>query len=109
MKTIIVLRGETFGSGDDELGKKLLGAYLKKLWARDDMVDAIICYNAGAKLVAKGSHVLDALHGLFDKGVDILACGTCLQHYGLEVEVGRQTDMGEIVDLMLTSDKVITP
>lgn len=108
MKTLIVLNSESFGKGDEELGKKLMGAYLKKLWARDDVPDTIICYNSGAKLVSKGSMVLDALHGLYDKGTDILACGTCIQHYNCNVEVGRITDMAEIVDLMSSFDKVIT-
>ncbi|WP_105615198.1 sulfurtransferase-like selenium metabolism protein YedF [Vallitalea okinawensis] len=110
MKTLIVINNESFGKGDDELGKRLMGAYLKKLWVRDEMPDTIVCYNSGAKLVAKGSMVLDALNGLYEKGVDILACGTCLNHYHLadQVKVGRSTDMGEIVELMMTYDKVIT-
>lgn len=110
MKTLIVINNESFGKGDDELGKRLMGAYLKKLWVRDEMPDTIVCYNSGAKLVAKGSMVLDALNGLYEKGVDILTCGTCLKHYQLgdQVEVGRSTDMGEIVELMMTYDKVIT-
>ncbi|MDF2612970.1 MAG: yedF [Clostridia bacterium] len=110
MKTVIVINGETFGKGDDELGKKLLGAFLRKLWGGEELPEVIICYNAGVKLLAKGSLVLDALDGLSLKGVEIIACGTCIDHYDLRnsMEVGRISDMAEIVSIMMSSDKVIT-
>jgi len=110
MKTAIVINGETFGKGDDELGKKLLGAFLRKLWAGEPLPDVIICYNAGVKLLAQGSLVLDAFDGLSLKGVEIVACGTCIEHYGLgdSIKVGRKTDMAEIVSIMMRADKVIT-
>ena len=53
--------------------------------------DKIIFINSGVKLVAKGSEVIEDLVGLKDRGVEILACGTCLGYYNLKeaVEVGR--------------------
>lgn len=110
MKTAIIINNEGLGKGDDELGKKLMGAFLRKLWVKSELPDIIICYNSGVKLVATGSQVLDALHGLFEKGVDIISCGTCIDHYdlGQKIEVGRRTDMVEIVELMMAYEKVIT-
>lgn len=110
MKTAIIINSESLGKGDDELGKKLLGAFLRKLWASAKLPDIIICYNSGVKIMAKGSAVLDALHGLSEKGVEIIACGTCLEHYDLgnNIEVGRKSDMNEIVSIMMSYDKVIT-
>lgn len=110
MKTAIVLNSETLGKGDDELGKKLLGAFLRKIWALEQPPDVIICYNSGVKLIAEGSVVLDALDGLFLRGVEIIACGTCVDYYNLRdsVRIGRISDMAEIVSIMMSSDKVIT-
>ena len=110
MTTAIVLNSESFGKGDDELGSRLLGAFLRKIWASDKLPDTIICYNAGVKLLSKGSCVLDALNGLDSKGVEIIACGTCIDHFNLKncIEIGRISDMVEIVSIMTNYDKVIT-
>jgi selenium metabolism protein YedF len=110
METAIIINNDSFGQGDDVLGKKLLGAFLRKLWVSENFPDVIICYNSGVKLMAKGSVVLDALEGLFEKGVEIIGCGTCVEHYKLEnsIEVGRKTDMAEIVNIMMEAKKVIT-
>jgi sulfur relay (sulfurtransferase) complex TusBCD TusD component (DsrE family) len=45
-----------------------------------------------------------------EAGVEILACGTCVNHFGLEdtLEAARISNMEEISSLMLTADKVIT-
>lgn len=110
MKTVVIINNESFGKGDDELGKKLMGAFLRKLWMKEELPEVIACYNSGVKLIAKGSAVLDALHGLSDKGVEIIACGTCLDYFELDksIEVGRRSDMDEIVSTILAAEKVIT-
>lgn len=110
MKTAVVINSEYFGEGSDELGRTLLGAFLRKLWAGGELPDTIICYNGGVKLLAKGSLVLDALDGLAMNGVEIIACGTCIDFYGLKdkIKVGRRSDMAEIVSMMMSYDKVIT-
>jgi len=46
MKTTILLNSETLGRGDDELGKKLIGSFLSKIWMLDEKPDAIIFYNS---------------------------------------------------------------
>lgn len=110
MQTAIVINSEYFGEGNDELGRALLGAFLRKLWAGGELPDTIICYNSGVKLLAKGSFVLDALDGLSMNGVEIIACGTCIDFYDLKdkIKVGRRSDMAEIVSMMMSYDKVIT-
>lgn len=110
MRTAIIINNEAFGKGDDELGIKLMGAFLRKLWANPTKPETIIFYNSGVKMMAKDSNVLEVLHGLYDQGVDLVACGTCIEHYGLrdKVEVGRCSDMVEIVATMMDYDKVIT-
>jgi len=110
MSKAIVINSDSMGEGSRELGQKLLGAFLRKLWAADEKPDSIVFYNAGVKLLAKGSTVLDVLDGLSDSGVDLLACGTCVDYYQLkdEIVVGRVSNMEEISALFLQSASVIT-
>ena len=110
MDSVIIINKETFGSGDLELGTKLMGAFLRKLWAKQNKPDAIILYNAGVKLAAFGSPVLEVFHGLHEAGVDILACGTCVDHYGIDEAAmeARVSNMEELSDLMLSAASVIT-
>lgn len=110
MKTAVIIKSEFLGSGSDELGQKLMGSYLRKLWSLENRPQKILFYNAGVKLLAEGSEVLDALNGLFENGVDLVACGTCISFFELKekIAVGRVGDMHEIVTTMLEFDKVIT-
>jgi selenium metabolism protein YedF len=108
--TVIVLSAETMGRGDDALGAKLMGSFLRTLVAGPDKPEAIVFYNAAVKLLAPGSAVLDALHALDDASVDLLACVTCLEHLGLtdRIAVGRVSNMREIVQRMSSAAKVVT-
>lgn len=109
-KKVIVINSDTLGRGDREIGHTLLGVLLRKILAQIDKPDAIIFYNAGVKLVMRGSYFIDILESLEKAGVELLACGTCV--YGLGgrsgLLVGRISDMNEIADLLITSDQVIT-
>lgn len=98
------------GHGDVSLGNTLMGAFLKKVWARSEQPSMIILYNSGVKLLAKEMGHLDAITGLEAKGVEIIACGTCIDHYDMRADltVGRISNMEEIVDLMMKAKKVIT-
>jgi selenium metabolism protein YedF len=110
MNLVIVLNSEHMGSGDPELGERLIGAMLRKVWASAAKPQSILFYNSAVKLLARGSSVLDALEGLASAGVDLVACGTCVGHYQLKdrLALGRVSDMQEIVSQMLTAEKVIT-
>ncbi len=108
--TIYILNDAVMGKGDSALGKRLMGTFLKKLWANCDSVDKLVFYNAGVKLLTKPAGCLDALNGLNDKGVELLACGTCLDFYNIreQIEIGMVSNMETIVELMNEADKVIT-
>ena len=110
MEKIIVITSEFFGQGDDELGAKLMGSFLRKLCQAEHRPKEIIFYNSAVKLLAKGSAVLDAVEMLAGKGVRLTACGTCVGYYELQnvldcVEVG---DMAGIIGELMSSSQVIT-
>lgn len=110
MDRVLIINNEGLGQGDVELGKKLMGAFVRKVWASPDKPEAILLYNSGVKLAAKGSEALGAMAGLYEAGVDILACGTCVEHYGLkdQMAAARISNMEEIASIILTGTHIVT-
>lgn len=107
MNTIIVLNHDQMGLGDSELGRKILGTFLGKAPSIQE-VTAICFYNSGVKLLAKGSPVLAELTMLEENGVDLYPCGTCVNHYGIELGAGDISSMDQIVQELDKAEKVIT-
>lgn len=107
---LLVIQGETLGRGDDGLGATLMGSFLRKLCLAEVQPRAIVFYNAGVRLMARGSAVLDALAQLESMGVELVACGTCVSFYGLgeSMAVGHVGNMAEIANLMMTVRAVVT-
>ena len=74
MDTIVVLNKDQMGHGDQGLGQKVLGTFLKKSIAMKDFT-AIVLFNDGVRLVAEGSPVLAELR----IWAAHLGLGCCLQ------------------------------
>ena len=108
-KNLVLITSDRFGSGDDELGRKLMINYLKTLKEMGDNLWQLIFVNSGVKLTIASSPVLSELQGYEQAGVIVLACGTCLEHFGLTTEkkVGSTTNMLDIVMATQFADKVI--
>ncbi|RDV81301.1 sulfurtransferase-like selenium metabolism protein YedF [Ammonifex thiophilus] len=102
VKTLLVL-SDTLGKDDPVLGRKLVKILLDTLAVQEQQPQYIILMNAGVKLACEGSEVLEALADLEAKGVKILACGTCLNHFNLlpSLRVGRPTNAYEVTNLLL--------
>jgi intracellular sulfur oxidation DsrE/DsrF family protein len=94
------------GRGDDALGLTILGNFLKTLVANPLRPEKIVCWNAGVKLLTGDSPVVTTLHDLEGIGVEILACKTCVEHFGLQekLQAGEVSTMPIISDLLLRSD-----
>jgi len=108
--TVVVVGGETMGRGDDGLGAKLLASFLGTLAAVEPRPDALVFVNAAVKLLGPGSQSLDVLRQLDGEGVDLLACVTCLEFFGLtrELKVGRVSNMREIVQRLMEAGNAVT-
>ena len=78
---------------------------------QDELPRTMLFYNGGAKLTCEGSPVLDDLKSLAEQGVEILTCGTCLEHYGIkdQLAVGEVTNMYVIVEKMENASVVVRP
>lgn len=110
-KTIVLISSDTMGSGDDELGSILIKGFVFALTQVDSLPDTILLYNSGAKLSAQGSAVLNDLIALEDAGVQIMTCGTCLNHFGIAdaLGVGTVTNMYTIVEEMRNANRILRP
>ncbi len=108
-KTVIVLNKTQMGNGDRELGEKILGACVRKL-VKFDGLEAIVFYNSGVKLCTRDSHLAPEFGQLMDRGIEILACGTCVEYYGLgdRMIVDRLSNMDEILATIAAAEKVVT-
>ena len=110
-KTAVLITTEFLGSGDDELGEKLMGNFLATLSDLGDSLWRIILLNGGVKLAVKPGKALDSLKALEASGVSVLVCGTCLSFYGLleSKAVGETTNMLDVVSSLGLADKVVRP
>ena len=108
---LVVLSGNTMGTGDAKLGTSLMKAFVFALTKQDQLPDTILCYNTGAYLTCEGADTLEDLKLLESEGVTILTCGTCLDFYGLKekLAVGGVTNMYDIVERMENAAQIIKP
>ena len=105
---VLVVPSEFMGRGEhDELGHILIRGFFHTLGEVQPLPETIIFLNSGVKLVVKGSPVLEDLRALTDRGVEILACGTCLGHYELkeQIAVGEISNMYTIAETMLSAGR----
>jgi selenium metabolism protein YedF len=107
--TAVFIATDKLGEGEERLGGILMKAFLNTLHDSEPKPDKILLINNGVKLVVEGSDVLDSLEALAEDGVGIVACGTCLNYYGVidKLKVGIAGNMYDIVNDMLEAGKVI--
>ncbi|MFB8575799.1 sulfurtransferase-like selenium metabolism protein YedF [Enterococcus hirae] len=99
------------GQGSKELGKQLLKMFIYSLTEQPDLPEKIIFYNGGVHLVSDNSDSLEDLQILAENGIEIYACGACLNYYNLseKCKVGEVTNMYHIIEMMRKSKKIIKP
>lgn len=108
-KILVMVATDRLGTGDDELGKKLLFNFLKTLKEMGHDLWRLVFVNNGVKLTIHGAETVQILGDLQEEGVKILVCGTCLDHFKLldRKAVGETTNMLDIVTAMQLADSVI--
>ncbi len=105
------ISSEFMGRGDDGLGARLMAAYFDTLAQFADKVTHVTLVNSGVKLIAHGSPVLAEAHELEKLGVQFVACGVCLKHFGLDdkVKVGIISNMYSILAAHKEADLILRP
>ena len=107
---VLFVASEHMGQGEHaELGTILVRAFFHTLGEVEPLPETIVFLNSGVKLVVEGSPVVEDLEALSNQGIEILACGTCLDYYGLKdkLAVGEISNMYTIAETLLGAGKVV--
>ncbi|KOP83922.1 DsrE family protein [Cytobacillus solani] len=98
---VILVSSDQLGTGDKELGESVLETFFTLLKQREDLPAAIFCMNRGVFTLTDHSFVSVHLKELEDKGVEVLACKTCVDYYKVEENLvaGKISGMPSFIDL----------
>lgn len=102
----VLVASDGIGQGDADLGRLLMRGFIYTLTEAEVPPLRVILMNAGVKLAVEGSESLPNLRRLEEMGVEVLACGTCLDYFKLAPAVGRVTNMYEIAGHLLQGPAV---
>jgi selenium metabolism protein YedF len=108
---VVCIRGELMGDGDPELGKVLMETFVDNLKLQEQLPSHVVLYNGGVKLATKQSPVCSSLSELEELGTRIMLCGTCIDHYDLQFDigVGMISNMVVLTETLAAAGHVITP
>ena len=100
---VILMTKDYLGEGSEELGRNLMKTFWGCMVEADVKPSKIYFINSSVKMVTNDSVHLENIKKLADAGVEIAACGICLDFYGVKenVGVGSITNMYAITDAIL--------
>lgn len=100
---VILMTKDYLGEGSEELGRNLMKTFWVCMVEADIKPSKIYFINSSVKMVTNDSVHLENIKKLADAGVEIAACGICLDFYGVKenVGVGSITNMYAITDAIL--------
>ncbi|GHS93092.1 preprotein translocase subunit TatB [Synergistales bacterium] len=106
----VLITGQTLGRNDQELGEVLMKGFLGTCAQIDAAPIVVAMMNEGVKLALQGSATCDHLKSLEGKGVAVLVCGTCTNHFAITEQIGAGviSNMFEIIESINKASKVIT-
>ena len=100
---IILMTKDYLGEGSEELGHNLMKTFWVCMVEADVKPSTIYFINNSVKMVTNDSIHLDNIKKLADFGVEIAACGICLDYYGLKNHVG----VGSITNMYAITDAIV--
>ena len=105
---IVLLSSSGLGSGDQQLGELIMANFLRLLPEQPTRPNKLICWNAAVKLLTADSPVLEHLKKIERAGIEILACRTCIEYFGIEdkIAVGKISTMQVIQKLLLENEVI---
>lgn len=106
---VILVSSDQLGKGDKELGEGVLETFFTLLKQREELPHAVFCMNSGVLTLTEQSFVSVHLKELEEKGVEVIACKTCVDYYDVEGKLvaGKISGMPVFIDLA-TQYEVIT-
>ncbi|MFV0424831.1 MAG: sulfurtransferase-like selenium metabolism protein YedF [Bacilli bacterium] len=105
-KNVLVLNSEFMGE-NQELGASLMQACIHTLCDIDNIPKTIVLYNSAVKLFENNENIYNDFENLEKMGVEIISCGACINFYNITKNVGRITNMYEILQILSSDEKII--
>jgi len=107
--TVLLVTSDVLGQGADALGERLMAAFFHTLPEITPLPATVVLMNAGVRLAIEGARTVDDLRTLSERGVDVMACGTCLGYFDVteRLAAGRITNMYDIAQVLLEAGKVV--
>lgn len=98
---VILLSSDQLGMGEPALGEDILETFFTILKQKEKLPKAIFCMNRGVFTLTESSFVSLQLIEIEKKGVDILACKTCVDYYelGEKLVAGNISSMAHFIEL----------
>ena len=100
---VILMTKDYLGEGSEELGRNLMKTFWVCMVEADVKPSKIYFINSSVKMVANDSIHLENIKKLADAGVEIAACGICLDFYGVKEELG----VGSITNMYAITDSIL--
>jgi selenium metabolism protein YedF len=110
MSKRVLIVTDRIGRDNAELGRVLMRSFCYSLARTEPMPVSVYLLNDGVRLACAGSEVLDDLRILIENGVQVRACGTCLDFLELtsSLEVGEIGMMPDTVAGLMSGSNVVT-
>ena len=100
---VILMTKDYLGEGSEELGRNLMKTFWVCMVEADVKPSKIYFINSSVKMVTKDSVHLENIKKLADLGVEIAACGICLDYFGVKEELG----VGSITNMYAITDSIL--
>ncbi len=106
----VLIASNHMGRGSEELGKMLIKGFIFSLSQMPVPPKAVIFINSGVELACQGSNAIGDLEELVKLGTEVVACGTCLNYFGLteKLTVGQIGDMYAITSRLVAGAPVVS-
>ena len=109
--TVVAIRSDKMGTGDDELGTKLINSFFRTLVMVEPAPASLVFYNTGVKLAMDDLPVYEYINELQAKGTAVYICTTCINHFNIKDHLpsGNFSDMYQILNILKDADHIINP
>lgn len=112
LSSVIYLPKDKIGNGEPEdLGKALMQAFLNTVKDVPPYPTHAVFMHNGVKLLKEGTKTAEAVAGWEKLGIKLLACGTCLDFFGIgeKQKIAKVSNMFDILTVLNNAGKIITP
>ena len=100
---VLLMTKDYLGEGSQDLGRNLMKTFWVCMLEADVKPSKIYFINSSVKMVVNDSVHLENIKKLADLGVEIAACGICLDFYGVKEELG----VGSITNMYAITDSIL--